>query len=412
MKYITFQCKMYTCGVDERKMKNINLLLDSNKTSSQRIKVRKGTVIVQIKDELFTGNTVKKIAEKINAIHAQYGKQKITIEFHLGNIEFIDKLTFVIFECICYDLVHNYGHPVQVFMKVNVKGDIHTAGIKSSPLLLLSGTSKKSILKYPDKFKRDLYGSHFRRLVCDDEKAETNFLGRLYEEIDSFLKPFNVETTSRDAIANVITELVGNGCEHGAGDCLLDIDVAQNYHKLVENISDGNEYYGINIAVVNFSDILLGDGIYNNVLKSENANLSERYMTVVKAYQNHRQLFNQDYTIKDFCNITTFQHRISGRPEVHTGGTGLTKLIQSLEERSDAYRCYVVSGDRSINFLKEMLEYDQQKWIGFNKERDYINNPPGVDKYNNGVVSETLMYMPGTAYNLNFVMKVESDDDE
>lgn len=393
-------------------MKNINLLLDTNKTSSQKIKVRKGTVVIQVKDELFTGETVKHIAEIVNAIHAQYKKQKITIEFHLGKIQFIDKLTFVIFECICYDLIHNYGHPIQVYMSVNVKGDIHTAGIKSSPLLLLNGTSIKSIQKYPYKFKRDLYGSHFRRLVHDEEKRETNFLGRLYEEIDSFLKPFNIESTSRDTVSNVISELVGNGCEHGAEDCLLDIDVAQKYRKVVKNVPDGNEYYGINIAVVNFSNILLGDGIYYNVLHNKNVPLNDRYRTVLNAYNNHRSLFSQDYTVEDFCNISTFQHRISGRPEAHTGGTGLTKLIQSLEERSDAYRCYVVSGNRAVNFYKELLEYDQQNWIGFNKERDYINSPPGVNIDDYSVVSETLMYIPGTAYNLNFVMKVERDDDK
>ena len=89
-----------------------------------------------------------------------------------------------------------------------------------------------------------------------------------------------------------------------------------------------------------------------------------------------------------------------------TGGTGLTKLILSLAERSDAYRCYVVSGNRAINFYKELLEYDNERWIGFNKEKDYVSNIPGKNNNGEEVVSETLMFMPGTGYNLNFVMEV------
>ena len=42
---------------------------------------------------------------------------------------------------------------------------------------------------------------------------------------------------------------------------------------------------------------------------------------------------------------------------------------------------------------------------GFNQENDYISKIPSEIDENNLVISESLMYMPGTAYNLNFVMK-------
>ena len=393
-------------------MKNINLLLECNKIGSSKIKLEKNCILIKIRnaDQFFTGKTIKFIAEKLNAIHKQYKRMKIPIVFDFGSVEFIDKLTFVIFECICYDLIVNYGHHIQVYMNVNIQDNVHTAGIASSPLLLLNGTNIKSVKKYPDKFKMDLYRSHFRRMVQGTTREETNYLGRLYEEIDSFLKPFDIEEVSRDKVANVISELVGNGCEHGDGDCLIDIDVAPNYTKMVENIPDGHKYYGINIAVVNFSRTLLGDGIYKNVLNGQQNQYSERYKTVIEAFQNHRQFFNQDYLIEDFCNITAFQHKISGRGDNNpTGGTGLTKLIQSLEERSDAYRCYVVSGRRAVNFYKELLEYNSDNWLGFNEEKDYISNIPSKKCPEREVLSDSLMYFPGTAYNLNFVMKVNEE---
>ena len=57
-------------------------------------------------------------------------------------------------------------------------------------------------------------------------------------------------------------------------------------------------------------------------------------------------------TKEDFYNICSFQHKISGRKDVKsTGGTGLTKLIQTLEKMSDAHKCYVVAGKKVVNFL-------------------------------------------------------------
>lgn len=83
----------------------------------------------------------------------------------------------------------------------------------------------------------------------------------------------------------------------------------------------------------------------------------------------------------------------------------MTKPIKSLEERSDTYRCYVISGNRAVNFYKEMLEYNENKWIGFNKEKDYISTIPGNNSKGQEVITNSLIFMPGTAYNLNFVMR-------
>ena len=393
-------------------MKNINLLFEKNCTSLVKIKPRKrGVIVIEDKSGLITGKTINEIIKKINALHKQYGKIKFSIEFHFGKTTFIDKLTFVIFECICYDLICNYGHYVQVYMEVDVSNDIYIAGINSSPLLLLNNTTKETVKKYEAKFKYDIYKSHFRRVIDGEHLEETNFLGRVYEDINTFLKLFEVEEQSRDEVANVITELVGNACEHGKSDCLIDIDVATNYTKVVENDSDGNIYYGINIAVVNISDVLLGDGIYQ-IISSQRERSNERYDTVIKAYKNHQKMFSEDYSLDDFCNITTFQHKISGRDDFsNTGGKGLTKLIRSLEEESDTYKCYVISGRRALYFYKELLEYNEDWWIGFNKKKDYISSKPGATAEGENVIASALIYMPGTAYNLNFVMRGKKKND-
>lgn len=72
-------------------------------------------------------------------------------------------------------------------------------------------------------------------------------------------------------MAEFLGELVGNANEHTNTDCILDIDVTEP--KYVKKNDDPNKlFYGLNVAVVNFSNILLGDGIKkllanNNILE-------------------------------------------------------------------------------------------------------------------------------------------------
>ena len=62
---------------------------------------------------------------------------------------------------------------------------------------------------------------------------------------------------------------------------------------------------------------------------------------------------------------------------------------------------YVI-GARKINFIKSMLTYDENNWVGFNAEGDFLTKKPSLRCINN-----SGLYFPGTAYNLNFVMKRE-----
>lgn len=383
-------------------MKNIDLLFKWNGTGGyNKIRLEGNTLKIELSSgkSLFNGTHIGIIIKTVNSIHKRYKNIKIGIALYLGEIEFIDKLTYVFLECICYYLIKECGHPVQIFMKV--ENNIRINGITSSPLLLLNNTKFSSIEKFPDRFHFEIYGYHFRRVIrCESEK--TNYLGSLYEEIDRFLKPFSIDDKCRDEVALVITELVGNACEHAETDCLVDIDVAPDFQKSDESSSkDMNYYYGINIAVINFSEKLLGDSIKENILYADRSELFGRYLDVVEAYKYHKTYFHEKYFEDDFCNITSFQSKISGRKEkFFTGGTGLPKLIKSLEDKSDTHRCYVISGKRCINFYQGILEYNENGWIGFNNEKNYTSGVPKKD-----VVSECLINMPGTAYNFNFVMK-------
>ena len=55
-----------------------------------------------------------------------------------------------------------------------------------------------------------------------------------------------------------------------------------------------------------------------------------------------------------------------------------------------------------MRFIKNLLNYDDKYWLGFNEERDFFSNLPRED-----VTIDCYIFFPGTAYNLNFVMKRE-----
>lgn len=377
-------------------LENDKLLLKKNviKANTKNIIIKGGHAIFQIKDEEFSGKSIKKLIALINTLNTKYAKVKMPIIIDLGRVTFTDKLTYIFLEIICYILIKDYRH--QVTIHFNCKPNILTEGIASSPLLLLRSGEKDNIMKYMIKFHDDIYKNHYRKIL---KKTKNKIeLSRKMDEISYFLKYSGVSDECIEELSEVIVELIGNAWEHASSECLVDLDVTNSYFNPDEN--QDNQYLGINIAVVNFSEELLGDAIKRKISNPE-LELTDRYNLVRETYERHKNFFDSIYQEKDFFNISSFQHKISGREnKASTGGTGLTKLIASLEKRSDAHKCYLITGDRALWFFHQYLEYDMNGWIGFNEANDFLKEPPSCI-----VTGSNSIFMPGTAYNLNFIMK-------
>ncbi len=375
------------------------MLFEKNPQYLSKIDLEKNKIVFTCHDENFSGFTISKIIKFINTVHNKYKKIKITLLFSFGHVILADKLSYIIFECICYYLMKECHHKVYVYWQP--ESNILVDGIFCSPLKLLNTSSIDNLEKFLQSFKMDIYQRHFRRLIDGDDKENTNYLGNLLQELDSFLKFFSIVEEYREQISEVITELVGNACEHGHTNCLLDIDITRDGAIKIDNVPQEGKFYGINIAIINFSNILLGDGVKEKLDKN---NLGDtRYDDLRRAYNYHKNYFTKDYSYSDFYNISALQDKISGRRNYSlSGGTGLTKLIHSIQERSHFNSCYVLSGNRCVFFYKDLLNYDKNKWLGFNRQIDFFNSLPDKD-----VIKDCYIYFPGTAYNLNFVMKRE-----
>lgn len=386
-------------------MENEKLLFLENKEKIKKTKVttEKGKAIIPFRKDRIGGKEIEELISILNFFEYKYKKIKIPIILDLGNVCFADKLSMIIFENICHYVLTNFRI---VNLNFGIKTwDIWNEGIWSSPLLLLRNSDKVHRDKFLLKYRGDLYKNHYRKITLVDEKNNPWLLSKIASDVHTFLKAFNISEKCREKVQLVVSELIGNVDEHTGTECLIDIDVTDPYvHK-----NDIGDFYGINIVVLNYSDKLFGDALRDKLQERNSIDFEKypRYKMVMDALEIHKRNFDSNYTIEDFYNIASFQHKISGRDKISsTGGTGLTKLIQSLEEMSDAHNCYMLSGNRIIRFQRDFLEYNPELWLGFNKENNFTNKIPDMTN-----IASCPIFFPGAAYNLNFAMRKENDNE-
>ena len=340
---------------------------------------------------------ISDFSQLVSWVHAieRYDPYRLSLQINLGNVKFQDKLSYVLLECLCLYLIDNKKRAINI--KYNVQPLISTDGIMWSPLSILTGMSNSLSQNYLRKFRLDIGTSHYRRVVrVEDTVKNPYYVSSLVSDIATFLKPFDVSERYRNELAEVLGELVDNSIEHANADCLLDLDISREF----THNTTGAPYHGVNAVVMNISDRLLGDMIKGKIKNGEL--LNDREIHVKDALESHQRFFDEAYTEEDFFCIASFQDRVSGRNEYSvTGGTGLTKLISSLEERADTYDCYVLTGNKKISFSTDCLKYTDG-WIGFNTHQDYFGSPPDEK-----VITPSPIFFPGTAYNLCFAMKKE-----
>ena len=179
---------------------------------------------------------------------------------------------------------------------------------------------------------------------------------------------------------------------------MIDIDVQEDFKK--PGAPKDESYYGVNIVVINFAHVLLGDELKEKLMTRDDSALDGRCRQVKDAYSYHKNYFSDKYNVDDFFNIASFQDRVSSREDSgESGGRGLPLLIRSLERQADTHLCYVISGKNVIWFKLPYMEYNKDEWVGFNSSKNFLSDIPAEDSLGRG---ET--FVSGTAFNLNFAM--------
>lgn len=230
-------------------MHGIPLLFENNSDDKIRYKSYLKQKVCVYKDFPHVINTTSllNLIKFINFLEVT-DPYRLPIKIEFVATDFADKLSLTLFECICHYIVTSLKRRATISLKLS-KASIWTSGRDSSPIFLLTSGKSEHLCKFLQKFELEIYNQHYRRYVRSADAVNSSYLSRIFDDIVDFQLVFNISKHCREAIAEVIVELVGNACDHTNSDCLLDIDIAPNYYK--KDVI--GEYFGINISIVNFS---------------------------------------------------------------------------------------------------------------------------------------------------------------
>lgn len=356
---------------------------------------RHGVVRIHLKNNVLDGSAIAYLASELNYVIKTYKKACKKIIISCNELKPGDKLSYILLEIILYDLFINKGYEVEL-QGNTCRTSIDTEGLYDSTInnhyeYTLDPT------KYIKKFEFEQNGTHFRRIIKKENSGGAT-ISVLLGELKTFFYTSGIDKKETDRLAQVISELVDNTGEHTNADCLIDVDISKEPYTVASE--ENQEFRAVNTVVLNLGDKCLGDDIQNKI-KNHFYTDSDRYNMVECAYNNHKGLFGKYYNEIDFFTVVAFQDAISGRKdETKTGGTGLTQLIKSLESNAYEHGCYVLSGRQGLFFWPEFLEYNQENWLGFNRNKNFISEPPD-DK----VILRTNTFLRGTGYNFTLIYK-------
>lgn len=377
-----------------------SLLIENNFRKNQK-RIKKiadgGTYYIECPNKEQTSIELFQILSEVRSAIKVYGNRCQTIVVFIPVFNPRDKLVYILLESILYTIVNTYHKKIDLRVgqfnhNINTQGWLYTIPRK----IVEFGYDEREFNLY---FQNDFSRNHYRKVLTDP--SDDTAPARLVTDIKTFLDRFHMKDEFDGKLAYTIGELADNALCHTQTPCLIDIDITEEDFTSTES---EDIYYSVNVVVLNFSEKLLYDDI---IQKIEHKYYKEdsRYTFVEEAYQKHSKQFCKGYKKEDFYLISAFQDEISGRPnESYSGGTGLPELIRTLEEYADEDFCYVLSGRNSLLFQKELLNFTQEGWIGFNQSGNYLEDIPNLN-----CLSTSYTHLPGTGYNFMLVFKGERD---
>lgn len=379
-----------------------SLLIEKN-YKKNRTRIRKvssnGEYFIDCQSQEQTSLELLQILSEIKAVIKAYGGscRKIILLFRIFNPR--DKLVYILLECILYTIMNAYHK--QVDMRVGgLDLNINTEGWRYTPSCAIAQFGYNN--EFNLYFQNDFAKNHYRKVLTDPTDVEAP--ARLVTDIKTFLDRFHMRDEFDGKLAYTIGELADNALCHAHTPCLIDIDITEKDYQATDS---EDVYYAVNVVVLNFGEKCL----YNDIIEKiehKYYKTDSRYIYVEEAYKKQSMHFDKKYGKEEFYLVSTFQDEISGRPnESYSGGTGLPELIRTLEEYADEDFCYVLSGHSSLLFKKEMLNFDEDGWIGFNSFGNFLEEIPDTT-----CIDSSYTFLPGTGYNFMLIFKGDQQDGE
>lgn len=340
----------------------------------------------------FNSKSLLEISEKIKYLINNDSNATLSLYIDVKTIAdppCVTVLTYLIYYTLMYSNINiHFDFNIKKLETINFEFFI------SSMLFKYNHKYIEKNLYIKDFEKTTIKKDSYRAFVYNDEKRE-HTMNKIYSDLPSFFKTSDssIDTNFIEDLSETISELIANAIEHGKANCLLEINCYKGY-KYRRRFSDESTL--ISITVSNVSDSKLHEKLQTNheLSKIYNEDLN-------KALTLHSKCFDENYSKEDFYAISTFQKGISCREnQQNSGGTGLYYTIMHILEAVDTDYCYFLFGNRILYLQKEFIK-PVNNYIGFNKEHDYLNNIPNVNK----IFSKSAMHFNGTLIHLTLVPK-------
>ncbi|EOU1648711.1 MAG: hypothetical protein E7H79_01380 [Clostridium perfringens] len=375
-------------------MQNIKLIYNSVK--AVRVDIKKKPIVIEINREKIDSDVLLYIVGKIKFL-LNYKLLKFNVLLKFKKLSFADKITYLMLDGIIYDLFKRTNFNIAIICDSEDKDNLHNDGF--------SGTALYRTMRKVGSLDKKTFLEEYEKKIYNDQRTYRRFLDRetlndketpsiINSEVASVLKSYSNNEEWIDSISEVASELVCNVSSHADGDCILDINFNDNIKYNGNNMEESCTL--VNISIMNFGEDRLFDKLKRNIKDKKYSENDKLYKKVYRAYDNHKHLFDERYTENHFFLITAFQNHVTTRSfKSGNSGTGLTRLIENIIGISKEDYSYVLSGEEILIFKSEFLKVSDEKFIGFNKESDYINFKP-----EDRVLNKSRLYIPGTIYNL------------
>ena len=235
-----------------------------DKVKEEKVKVvQNKPIIISISDKEFTSVTLARILSRLKYLRKYYWRFDKKVIIDLGKITFADKITYLLFDMIIYDLFENTSFSVDLKVNIDLM-HIVNQGIKSTAFYRATDPKTR-------RFERNSFLQEYQRKLAVGEDYYRRYVTRaglehnlqlpsvIVSDIIAFLRPKFEDEKWIEEVGEVVGELLDNTFSHTQSDCLVDIDVC--------HASDHNNqsYKILNIAVINFSEDRIFDQIKENI---------------------------------------------------------------------------------------------------------------------------------------------------
>lgn len=356
-------------------MKNIKLYENAYPNNEFYYSKRKKSVFIYFEWEIIGFDEIYDFLCKLMAAERKKSVEAIYID--IKSKWFANSSVIVILEYILANFLKNrrniyFRFELDLINKKKIIYKFYEMSILKK--LVSQEIDNEEFIKKVFSRRNDFFMNKSFRWYIKSKDANNNVISLLGTELEFFLKNNYIDDELIDNIIEIVTELSSNSLEHAKADVIIQCFIYQNAY----NNNRGDKCDLIDITIVDFSK----NKLYTNLKERFYKNQSLIPEKVIKAYDFHKNFFSNHYDEDSFFTLSTFQNKVTTRDDElsKTGGTGLTKFIESIAPLVTEDFCFAISGNCLLRFNRKYLGINGDE-VGFNKSRSYKYDVPAKNVF-------------------------------